>query len=197
MVVEGEAGTPEIDARIARALAEATGNQARCDLVISDMAPNISGNRSVDQPRAMYLAELAFDADNKITAYRVQSKCNLGAYNSQFAQFIQTQLFSRVLMGVYDVQTTWLRVEGIYTNTTYVDAYRGAGRPEATDHALRALAIGAFAVGAHAAGGGATREGDGNRHHSAAGHPVRSGAEYLPSSARSLYRCGSPRRSGT
>lgn len=77
------------------------------------------------------LAEFAFDESNKITAYRVQTRCNLGAYNSQFGQFIQSQLFSRVLMGVYDVQTTWLHVEGIYTNTTYVDAYRGAGRPEA------------------------------------------------------------------
>ncbi|WP_227269748.1 xanthine dehydrogenase family protein molybdopterin-binding subunit [Roseobacter weihaiensis] len=77
------------------------------------------------------LAEFAFDESNKITAYRVHTRCNLGAYNSQFGQFIQSQLFSRVLMGVYDVQTTWLHVEGIYTNTTYVDAYRGAGRPEA------------------------------------------------------------------
>jgi carbon-monoxide dehydrogenase large subunit len=77
------------------------------------------------------LAELAFDAENRITAYRVRTKCNLGAYNSQFGQGIQTQLFSRVLMGVYDVQTTWLQVEGYYTNTTQVDAYRGAGRPEA------------------------------------------------------------------
>ena len=77
------------------------------------------------------LAEFAFDENNKITAYRVHTKSNLGAYNSHFGQFIQSQLFSRVLMGVYDVQTTWLRVEGIYTNTTYVDAYRGAGRPEA------------------------------------------------------------------
>jgi len=77
------------------------------------------------------VAELAFDEDNKITAYRVRTKCNLGAYNSQFGQPIQTTLFSRVLMGVYDVQTTWLQVEGYYTNTVQVDAYRGAGRPEA------------------------------------------------------------------
>ena len=76
-------------------------------------------------------AEFAFDAKNKITAYRVHTKCNVGAYNSQFGQSIQTQLFSRVLMGVYDVQTTWLQVEGFYTNTVQVDAYRGAGRPEA------------------------------------------------------------------
>ncbi|MEM6590211.1 MAG: xanthine dehydrogenase family protein molybdopterin-binding subunit, partial [Pseudomonadota bacterium] len=77
------------------------------------------------------VAELAFDADHRITAYRVRTRCNLGAYNSQFGQPIQTTLFSRVLMGVYDVQTTWLQVEGYYTNTTQVDAYRGAGRPEA------------------------------------------------------------------
>jgi carbon-monoxide dehydrogenase large subunit len=76
-------------------------------------------------------AELAFDKNNKITAYRVHTKCNLGAYNSQFGQFIQTQLFSRVLAGVYDVTTTWLQVEGYFTNTVQVDAYRGAGRPEA------------------------------------------------------------------
>lgn len=94
------------------------------------------------------VAELAFDADNKITAYRVRSKFNLGAYNSQFGQFIQTQLFSRVLAGVYDIQTTWLQVEGYYTNTVQVDAYRGAGRPEAIyvlerlmDRAARELGV--------------------------------------------------------
>ncbi|WP_432817070.1 xanthine dehydrogenase family protein molybdopterin-binding subunit [Sulfitobacter sp. JB4-11] len=94
------------------------------------------------------LAEFAFDADNRITAYRVRTRCNLGAYNSQFAQAIQTNLFSRVLMGVYDVQTTWLQVEGYYTNTTPVDAYRGAGRPEAIyvlerliDRAARELGV--------------------------------------------------------
>lgn len=77
------------------------------------------------------LAELAFDDTGRITAYRVRSKVNLGAYNSQMGQPIQTQLFSRVLMGCYDVQAVWMQVEGFYTNTTQVDAYRGAGRPEA------------------------------------------------------------------
>ncbi len=77
------------------------------------------------------VAEMAFDASLKATAYRVKTVCNMGAYNSQFAQAIQTQLFSKVLMGVYDVQTTWLQVDGVYTNSTPVDAYRGAGRPEA------------------------------------------------------------------
>ncbi|MFP7571216.1 xanthine dehydrogenase family protein molybdopterin-binding subunit [Marivita sp. S2033] len=78
-----------------------------------------------------HLGELAFDADHRITAYRVHTVANMGAYNSQFAQSIQTNLFAKVLMGVYDVQTTWLHVQGVYTNTTPVDAYRGAGRPEA------------------------------------------------------------------
>lgn len=94
------------------------------------------------------LAELAFDENNRITAYRVFTKANMGAYNSQFAQAIQTQLFSRVLMGVYDVQTTYLRCEGYFTNTTQVDAYRGAGRPEAIyvlervmDRAARELGV--------------------------------------------------------
>jgi aerobic carbon-monoxide dehydrogenase large subunit len=94
------------------------------------------------------LAEFAFDADHRITAYRVRTRCNLGAYNSQFGQPIQTMLFSRVLMGVYDVQTTWLQVEGYYTNTVQVDAYRGAGRPEAIyvlerlmDRAARELGV--------------------------------------------------------
>lgn len=94
------------------------------------------------------LAEFAFDANNRITAYRVRTRCNLGAYNSQFAQHIQTTLFSRVLMGVYDVQTTWLQAEGYFTNTVPVDAYRGAGRPEAIyvlerlmDRAARELGI--------------------------------------------------------
>ncbi|WP_238368019.1 xanthine dehydrogenase family protein molybdopterin-binding subunit [Mesobacterium pallidum] len=94
------------------------------------------------------VAELAFDADHKITGYRVTTRCNLGAYNSNFAQAIQTNLFARVLTGPYDIQTTWLAVEGYYTNTTPVDAYRGAGRPEAIyvlerimDRAARELGV--------------------------------------------------------
>jgi len=93
-------------------------------------------------------AELAFDQTNKIVGYRVKTFCNLGAYNSRFGQNIQTGLFSKVLMGVYDVQNTYLSVTGIYTNTTQVDAYRGAGRPEAIyllermmDRAARELKI--------------------------------------------------------
>jgi carbon-monoxide dehydrogenase large subunit len=68
-------------------------------------------------------------------------------------QGIQTDLFSKVLMGVYDVQDSFLHVEGVFTNTTQVDAYRGAGRPEAIfalervmDQAARELGVDPWAL---------------------------------------------------
>ncbi len=76
-------------------------------------------------------AELAFDDGMRITGYRVNLVSNLGAYNSQFGQPIQSELFSKVLTGVYDIKAAHMRAIGVYTNTTPVDAYRGAGRPEA------------------------------------------------------------------
>ena len=93
-------------------------------------------------------ATLAFDANYRITAYHIDTIANMGAYNSQFAQAIQTDLFSKVLMGTYDVQTAYMQTRGIFTNTTPVDAYRGAGRPEAIfilervmDEAARQLGV--------------------------------------------------------
>jgi aerobic carbon-monoxide dehydrogenase large subunit len=76
-------------------------------------------------------AEMGFDADLRITAYRVTVLSNLGAYNSQFGQPIQSELFSKVLTGLYDIPHAWLNTIGTFTNTAPVDAYRGAGRPEA------------------------------------------------------------------
>jgi carbon-monoxide dehydrogenase large subunit len=76
-------------------------------------------------------AALAFDADHRILAYRVENLSNIGAYCSTFGQMIQSFLFGRVVMGTYDVQKVWLGAKGILTNTAPVDAYRGAGRPEA------------------------------------------------------------------
>ncbi|SDG76623.1 xanthine dehydrogenase family protein molybdopterin-binding subunit [Alloyangia pacifica] len=94
------------------------------------------------------LAELAFDEDNRILGYRNHTRCNLGAYNSNFGQAIQTALYAKVLTGTYDIKAAYMRVEGFYTNTTQVDAYRGAGRPEAIytlerimDRAARELGI--------------------------------------------------------
>lgn len=91
-------------------------------------------------------AELGFDADHRITGYRVNLVSNLGAYNSQFGQGIQTELFAKVLTGVYDIPKASLAARCVYTNSTPIDAYRGAGRPEAIltieramDHAARVL----------------------------------------------------------
>ncbi len=93
-------------------------------------------------------SELAFDADLKLIGYRVDTVCNLGAYNSGYAQFIQSELFAKVAQGVYDVRDVALRCRGIHTNTTQIDAYRGAGRPEAIftlersmDNAARTLGV--------------------------------------------------------
>ncbi len=92
---------------------------------------------------------LGFDAGHKITAYKVDSLSNMGAYSSQFAQAIQSDLFARVLCGSYDIKTAFMRNRGVFTNTTQVDAYRGAGRPEAIyalerviDFAARELGLG-------------------------------------------------------
>jgi carbon-monoxide dehydrogenase large subunit len=93
-------------------------------------------------------AALAFDADLRIAAYHVDILSNLGAYNSQFGQPIQSEVSARVLTGVYAIPRALVRARGIYTNTTQVDAYRGAGRPEAIytlertiDEAARVLGV--------------------------------------------------------
>jgi aerobic carbon-monoxide dehydrogenase large subunit len=93
-------------------------------------------------------AKLGLDADHRITAYKVDLVTNLGAYNSQYGQAIQTELFAKVLTGVYDVPVAALVATGVYTNCTPIDAYRGAGRPEAIltieramDEAARVLGI--------------------------------------------------------
>jgi carbon-monoxide dehydrogenase large subunit len=77
------------------------------------------------------VAEAAFDADFRLTALRIVSVGNLGAYNSRHGQFMASELPLKVLSGVYDVQKAFFAVKGVYTNTTPIDAYRGAGRPEA------------------------------------------------------------------
>ncbi|MDQ4134889.1 MAG: xanthine dehydrogenase family protein molybdopterin-binding subunit [Pseudomonadota bacterium] len=77
-------------------------------------------------------AELATDADGKILGLRVQTVANLGAYLSTFASSVPTYLYAPLLSGQYDIPAIYCEVDGVYTNTAPVDAYRGAGRPEAT-----------------------------------------------------------------
>lgn len=74
---------------------------------------------------------MGFDENNRITGFKTEALSNLGGYNSPFGVIMQSQLYSRVLTGVYDIQTVWMHTKGVYTNTIPTDAYRGAGRPEA------------------------------------------------------------------
>jgi aerobic carbon-monoxide dehydrogenase large subunit len=92
-------------------------------------------------------AELAFDENLRIRAYRVNILTNLGAYNSGFGQWIQSEISAKVLTGTYDVQTVFVNAKGIYTNTTQTDAYRGAGRPEAIYTLERAMDMAARELG--------------------------------------------------
>jgi carbon-monoxide dehydrogenase large subunit len=77
-------------------------------------------------------AEMAMDEDGKILGLRVQTVANLGAYLSTFASSVPTYLYAPLLSGQYDIPAIYCEVDGVYTNTAPVDAYRGAGRPEAT-----------------------------------------------------------------
>jgi len=78
------------------------------------------------------IAEMGFDKDGNITALRVHTDANLGAYLSTFAPAIPTYLYGTLLQGQYVTPAIHVTVNGVFTHTTPVDAYRGAGRPEAT-----------------------------------------------------------------
>ncbi|HEX2332458.1 MAG TPA: xanthine dehydrogenase family protein molybdopterin-binding subunit, partial [Burkholderiales bacterium] len=77
-------------------------------------------------------AELALGSDGKFLAMRVRTTANLGAYLSTFASCIPTILYATLLAGQYTTPVIYCEVTAVFTNTTPVDAYRGAGRPEAT-----------------------------------------------------------------
>ncbi len=76
-------------------------------------------------------AELALDANGKVLALRARTIANLGAYMSTFSSSVPTYLYATLLSGQYDIPSIYCEVDAVYTNTAPVDAYRGAGRPEA------------------------------------------------------------------
>ncbi len=76
--------------------------------------------------------ELAIDKDGKFLALKVQTNANMGAYLSTFASCIPTILYATLLAGQYTTPAIFCEVTASFTNTAPVDAYRGAGRPEAT-----------------------------------------------------------------
>ncbi len=94
------------------------------------------------------LGELAIDANGKFLALRTRNVSNMGAYLSTFAPYIPTYAGTSVLSSIYGFQAIYANVIGVFTHTVPVDAYRGAGRPEANylverlvDAAARELGI--------------------------------------------------------
>lgn len=92
--------------------------------------------------------ELALDAQNNFTALRTETYANMGAYLSTFAPSIPTWLHGTLMAGNYRTPLIYVNVKAVFTNTVPVDAYRGAGRPEATfqlerlvDKAARELGV--------------------------------------------------------
>jgi aerobic carbon-monoxide dehydrogenase large subunit len=92
-------------------------------------------------------AEMALDENGKILGLRVATIANLGAYLSTFASSVPTYLYAPLLSGQYDIPAIYCEVDGVYTNTAPVDAYRGAGRPEATFVVERLVEIAARQLG--------------------------------------------------
>ena len=76
--------------------------------------------------------ELGVKNDGKINALKVETIANIGAYASLFATVTPTYLYAPLILGLYDIPTASCNVKAVFTNTAPVDAYRGAGRPEAT-----------------------------------------------------------------
>ncbi len=77
-------------------------------------------------------ASLAMDDDGRFLALHVKTTANMGAYLTLFASSVPTYLYGTLLAGQYKTPHVYVEVDSVYTNTAPVDAYRGAGRPEAT-----------------------------------------------------------------
>ena len=92
-------------------------------------------------------AEMALDAAGRITGLRVHTIANLGAYLSLFASAVPTYLYALLLSGQYAIPNIYCEVDAVYTNTAPVDAYRGAGRPEASFLIERIIEIAARETG--------------------------------------------------
>ncbi len=91
--------------------------------------------------------ELAVDKDGKFLALRVSTIANMGGYLSTFATAIPTYLYATLLAGVYTTPLIYCEVKSVFTNTVPVDAYRGAGRPEASYLLERLVDIAAHECG--------------------------------------------------
>lgn len=92
-------------------------------------------------------AEMGFDKEGHIVGLRIKTYANLGAYLSTFASAVPTYLHGTLLQGVYTTPKIHLDMTCVFTHTTAVDAYRGAGRPEATYLLERLMDVSAHEMG--------------------------------------------------
>jgi carbon-monoxide dehydrogenase large subunit len=93
------------------------------------------------------VAEMCVNEAGEIQAMRVHTLANLGAYLTTFAPAVPTYLYGTLLAGTYRTPKIHVKVEAAYTNTVPVDAYRGAGRPEATFVVERLASTMAYELG--------------------------------------------------
>jgi len=91
--------------------------------------------------------QMALDKNNRIIGLRVDTLANLGGYLSAFSVATPTYLHGTLLSGCYDIPAIYTNVKGMATTTAPVDAYRGAGRPEATFIVERTMDIAAREIG--------------------------------------------------
>jgi len=96
---------------------------------------------------AITKGELALDGEGRILALRITGSANMGGYLSQFAPFIATLAGGRIFGGLYRVPTVYARIKGYFSNSAPIDAYRGAGRPEAAYLMERLMDVAALKTG--------------------------------------------------
>jgi carbon-monoxide dehydrogenase large subunit len=157
-------GIPEHKVRvIAPDIGGAFGSKIFCyaDMALVMFASKLIGGRPVkwvESRRENYQStihgrdhitylEIAGTRDGEVTGLRVKTYANLGGRLSTIGPGIPTTLYGRVLAGPYKFPNVHCEVIGVYTNTTFVDAYRGAGRPEATYVVERAMDLFADEIG--------------------------------------------------
>ncbi len=157
-------GIPEHKLRcIAPDVGGAFGTKIFCyaDMALSLFASKLVGGRPVkwvETRRENYQStthgrdhitylEIAGKRDGEVTGLRVKTYANLGGRLSTIGPGTPTTLYARVLSGCYKIPNVYAEVTGVYTNTTFVDAYRGAGRPEATYVVERAMDLFAAEIG--------------------------------------------------
>ena len=92
-------------------------------------------------------ARLALDKDGRFLGLRVETVANLGAYLSNYGPFIPTMAGTGMLAGLYSTPAIYANVKGAFTHTVPIDAYRGAGRPEAAFLVERIVDVAARELG--------------------------------------------------